>query len=198
MALTQYEISRRWRLGHPEQIRAKARRHYWRHREECVARSRAWRGANQVRVRQRSKAIWLKTTSDPVLFAVAHTKRRLYHERNREAVNARSKRWRENNPERVRALGRVKTARRKARKLAASGNFTKQQWLWRFQVYGERCAYCHCPLTIEQAQAEHRIPLNHGGTNWPANLVPACRKCNRAKSDKMPLGRFRARLLEVL
>jgi 5-methylcytosine-specific restriction endonuclease McrA len=35
------------------------------------------------------------------------------------------------------------------------------------------------------------IPLSVGGTNWPANLRPACRSCNSAKgasSDREAVG----------
>jgi 5-methylcytosine-specific restriction endonuclease McrA len=31
---------------------------------------------------------------------------------------------------------------------------------------------------------EHRIPLSRGGSNWPANLAPACKTCNSSKGTK--------------
>ncbi len=29
------------------------------------------------------------------------------------------------------------------------------------------------------------IPLSRGGTNWPANLRPACDRCNRKKRNQI-------------
>ena len=47
------------------------------------------------------------------------------------------------------------------------------------------CAYCKKPLTRAQVQVDHIIPLNNPlGQNNRFNLVAACAKCNRDKSDK--------------
>lgn len=47
------------------------------------------------------------------------------------------------------------------------------------------CAYCKRPLTRSQVQVDHIIPLNNPlGRNNRFNLVAACAKCNRDKSDK--------------
>jgi hypothetical protein len=43
---------------------------------------------------------------------------------------------------------------------------------------GWPCVYCG-----EEAQAvDHVVPRSRGGTDEPANLVPACRSCNATKS----------------
>jgi 5-methylcytosine-specific restriction endonuclease McrA len=49
-----------------------------------------------------------------------------------------------------------------------------------FERDGDTCHYC-------QNQAEtldHKIPFARGGTDDPANLVPACFTCNRRKGVK--------------
>lgn len=48
------------------------------------------------------------------------------------------------------------------------------------------CAYCHKPLLRSQVQVDHIVPLNNvAGRNARYNLVAACEKCNKAKSDKI-------------
>ena len=73
------------------------------------------------------------------------------------------------------------TARRRARKAGAAGTFTTEQWAARLDYYGGKCIYCG---TTDNIQIEHRIPLSRGGTNWPSNLIPACRSCNCKKNTK--------------
>jgi 5-methylcytosine-specific restriction endonuclease McrA len=43
------------------------------------------------------------------------------------------------------------------------------------------CAYCGG----EANSVDHVIPYAHGGTDNADNLVAACLRCNRAKSDRM-------------
>ena len=65
------------------------------------------------------------------------------------------------------------------------------------------CAYCHRPIIgKENVQVDHIIPLNNVlGRNARFNLVAACGKCNRAKSDKFD-GRvvegYVSKLLEII
>jgi len=33
---------------------------------------------------------------------------------------------------------------------------------------------------------DHVKPISKGGSNWPANLRPACEPCNLRKSDQWP------------
>lgn len=42
------------------------------------------------------------------------------------------------------------------------------------------CVYCGEPADT----ADHVIPVAAGGSNAASNLVPACRRCNREKSDR--------------
>ena len=55
---------------------------------------------------------------------------------------------------------------------------------------GERCAYRGEAGPLEP---DHRVPLARGGTNFIANILPACRRCN-AEKHTMTEDEFRARL----
>lgn len=46
-----------------------------------------------------------------------------------------------------------------------------------------QCVYCGEPGTDVELEIDHIIPVSKGGSNNFSNLVTACRKCNRAKSD---------------
>lgn len=51
---------------------------------------------------------------------------------------------------------------------------------------GWRCAYCGCELRAgENAQVDHLNPRHNGGGDDLWNLVAACDKCNRRKSDRI-------------
>jgi len=87
----------------------------------------------------------------------------------------------------------VKRAREqayRARKIAAAGSFTGAEWRALLGQCGNVCAYCRGPGPLE---ADHRVPLSRGGTNFIDNLLPACRSCNGRK-HKMTEDEFRARL----
>ena len=73
---------------------------------------------------------------------------------------------------------------RRARLLAAEGDHTEEGWIAKVNFHGWRCAYCGCELGVETLTRDHKIPLSKNGTNWLANLVPACHKCNSGKRDR--------------
>ena len=51
-------------------------------------------------------------------------------------------------------------------------------------VYIKKGNQCHyCKIRIANT-IDHVIPKSKGGNNWIDNLVPSCRKCNRAKGNK--------------
>jgi len=71
--------------------------------------------------------------------------------------------------------------KRRARTKNASSYATKEQIKARFDYYDNKCYYCGDSSNL---QVEHRIPLARGGSNWPANIVPACKCCNNKKYTK--------------
>lgn len=45
------------------------------------------------------------------------------------------------------------------------------------------CFYCGGRLTAEWSTVDHLEPLSRGGADVESNMVLACRRCNRRKSD---------------
>lgn len=86
--------------------------------------------------------------------------------------------------EAAKLVRRAATQRHRALKRSAKGTFTRQQWLDKCRYHGWRCYLCGTDLDIHTAQVEHRIPLSRGGSNWIANLAPACSRCNGAKGSQ--------------
>ena len=75
---------------------------------------------------------------------------------------------------------RVNRANTRARQFVAMGRLTYVQWCDIREMFDHACVYCDAkgvPLTID-----HLMPLARGGTNWPENIVPACKPCNDRKS----------------
>lgn len=105
--------------------------------------------------------------------------RNVEYERRRERLKAAQ--WRRENPERSRA----QVQRRGAREASAPGgsfNPRRADYKARVAFYGGLCAYCRGPFQV----LDHAIPLARGGTNHPANIRPACRRCNLRKHAKTP------------
>lgn len=113
------------------------------------------------------------------------------------AYKARKKAWRDRNIERVReqhrrsharysatAHGRAKIyecgATRRARQKNAPGTATADQIQARVAYYGGRCWICGAQANT----IDHVIPLAAGGSNWPANLRPACAPCNKQRGAR--------------
>jgi 5-methylcytosine-specific restriction endonuclease McrA len=154
------EASRKWREAHPDKAKEVSRKNHASHREDDKHRTAAFLLANPE-----YQSNWQK--------------------QNPEASKARWIRYHLNHPEQ----GHIDRARRRARKLQAQGFCTTQQWVDRVAYFGCRCFYCRRELTWEPKRPntvtqEHLIPLSRNGSNWPANLVPACLDCNLKKGKK--------------
>lgn len=54
-----------------------------------------------------------------------------------------------------------------------------------YEFFGGHCAYCGCPVDRELVEFDHFIPLKHGGTTHPSNILPSCTRCNRGIGGKM-------------
>ncbi|MEX2047650.1 MAG: HNH endonuclease [Chloroflexota bacterium] len=147
--------------------------------------------------RQRAYAReWLKRNAQKARDAVrrwgkAHPEqrraaKRLYYTRHREKHKTVMTAYHKAHPEVLRA----KSNAYRARAREAEGHFTSAEWRALVESHGGRCAYC---LVVAPLDVEHRIPLKRGGTNWIANILPACRPCNR-KKGQLTDEEFRARL----
>lgn len=100
-------------------------------------------------------------------------RRRRYAEDPKKILD-RYKRWRAANIEKARAYQRACDERRRG----APGDFSAKEWLDLVAQFGGRCAYCGAQSPLE---ADHRIPVSRGGTNYIENILPSCVRCNRRK-----------------
>ena len=101
--------------------------------------------------------------------------------RNRASANARSKRFRERHPDKMRAKSRVDAHQRRT----ANGEFTAQDIDLLYRSQRGKCWWCGKPLGAAY-HIDHRIPLVRGGTNAPENLCLTCPPCNLSKGAKLP------------
>ena len=46
------------------------------------------------------------------------------------------------------------------------------------------CIYCGHPVTLENMEVDHIVPLSRGGSNGFENKVCSCPQCNAEKADK--------------
>lgn len=117
-----------------------------------------------------------------------------WHARHREEHAAMNERWRRENRARHRELVQrwnlnhpqvlsAYRANRRARQRGAPGWATPEQIQARIDYYGGRCWMCRADFDA----LDHVKPLARGGSSWPANLRPACTRCNASKGDRWPL-----------
>lgn len=81
--------------------------------------------------------------------------------------------------------GRADAARIRAKRLGCEGSYSGEQLRELFVRQRGQCAECQIPLT-DKYEADHKIPLRIGGTNYIENIQILCRKCNRSKSCLNP------------
>lgn len=153
----------------PERQRAYAREWLRRNPEKAREAVRQWRVRNPELTRARRR-----------------TYRRTAYLRDAAKINAQKAAYLATHPE----VKRAKDHAYRARKIAANGSFTGAEWLELLSRSGYVCAYCGGPGPLE---ADHRVPLARGGTNFIDNILPACRSCNGRK-HKMTEEEFRRRL----
>jgi 5-methylcytosine-specific restriction endonuclease McrA len=160
--------------------------------------NKVYRTENPEKIREIKKAWCLKNPeklaeyrkragSYPVVYDP--NKARLYHEKNKDKLNARCRQWRAKNHAKARELeksyrlanpqvGRLQNQRRRALK-AQSGVYritTKDC----AKILSNPCFYCGS----QASHLDHVVPLALGGRHSLGNLVASCVKCNTSKNKK--------------
>lgn len=102
------------------------------------------------------------------------------YEKNRAVHLARAAQWAKMNPQSRAAIAN----RRRAREMAAAGDYTKSDVADILREFGRLCFYCGDPLT--KFHVDHFIPLVRGGSNARENLRLSCPSCNYSKSSRLP------------
>ena len=76
------------------------------------------------------------------------------------------------------------TNQRRARKLAAGGSHTEDEWQLLKAFYDYKCLCCgKCEPEIRLTR-DHVIPLTMGGADDIGNIQPLCARCNSKKNNK--------------
>jgi len=163
---------RRWRARHPEKQKAATYKWRVRHLKKWNAYQRKWRRRNRERTNPILRA------KRKLLGDAYNAKRRDYRRRNLNKLRKAARRYYWKNWQKKRVEHHAAVAKRKG----APGKYTQQEWLRLLAQYRYRCAYCNRKLTRKSASADHVLPLSRGGTNWIANIVPACLPCNQRKN----------------
>lgn len=165
------ESSSKWRLENREKHLENSRKWYEENRELAIARRTKNYKENCERERQARKK-WAAENPEKIRIAM-----RKQYLKNRERILANNKRWSLANPQASQAY----STNRRARKLQASGSFTKDQFIDLCEQYEQLCAYCG---KKDKLTVDHIVPLSRGGSNYIENIAPACGKCNARKYTK--------------
>lgn len=144
-----------YRLKNPEKCKEMNKKYFAENPEKKVHYSKKYRLANKDKLSANNKK---------------------YHLNNKERRYISGKQWRKNNPDRCRNY-RIS---RRAQKLA--NGIYKVSIKEIQKLYQSPCIYCGSSNLIE---IDHVIPISRGGQHSIGNLVPACKKCNRNKSNKL-------------
>lgn len=89
---------------------------------------------------------------------------------------------------------RARAAKRRARRVAASGSdLTDAEWHLILNAWA-RCAYCGADGAALQKDCV--LPISRGGRYTLENVVPACRSCNASKSNDEVTSWMRRRRLD--
>lgn len=168
------EYSAKWRAENAEYLKKAKSDYYQQNQERELAKMATYRDANRDKINA-----WHKEyrEANPELFK---TKKSKYYEKNKDRLKPQYKAYRDAHPE----YSRMSCHKRKGRLRNAPGTYSRKQFLEKVAYHGSRCYLCKKSLTVKELHMEHRIPISRGGSNWPANLAPACAPCNLAKGNK--------------
>jgi 5-methylcytosine-specific restriction endonuclease McrA len=147
-----------------DEHRRRARAEYRRNHDRHLVRGRARYAQHRRRLIAKSRA-WNVANAERFRENVRRSHRKHHVKR-----SAYMRKWYAENP-----------SRRWERRVGLAVGFcTREQLDARIAYYGHQCYRCFGPYDA----IDHVIPLAKGGTNWPANLRPICRRCNSRKHTR--------------
>jgi cytidyltransferase-like protein len=119
---------------------------------------------------------------------------RKWAENNKEKVSVQQRSWRLRNKDRVGANSR----RRRIMLNNSMGSHTEEEWLALKDRFGGRCAKCHVSegmllkmhgekdARFVHLHRDHVVPISKGGSDFIENIQPLCVSCNSSKHDESP------------
>ena len=176
-----------------QQMDADARARYYDTRKVYV---RQWKDTHHERARDlNAKSNASAKQRNPDYFKQYYAKHRelrssaaraWYHANSEHHITVVNK-YRERNPERMRAIGRKNASTRRARKLAQFVEVVDPRVV--FQRANGLCGICRGPVDpASRWEVDHVMPLVRGGTHSYDNVQLAHRSCNRRKHAAVPKG----------
>jgi hypothetical protein len=173
------------------------RRQWWRRnrkKQSIIDRRRAYRKKYRRKTKIRMRHWYVKNRDSIIRRVEARYRKKkrsinrhkaAWYIRNRTQHLHMQKLWRCNNRDVRRELAR----RRYARKKGCTIGDVRATAAFYHHVQSARVIKCHwCKRRVPRKQrtVDHVIPLCRGGKHCVTNLVPACRRCNCRKKDKLP------------
>ena len=76
----------------------------------------------------------------------------------------------------------LKSQKRRAKKALLPHDLTKEQWAETLKNCDYKCVYCGA----DWEHQDHFVPSSKGGGYTVNNVLPSCKQCNLAKSNKDP------------
>lgn len=85
----------------------------------------------------------------------------------------------------------VREQRSRAGRIGQAASLTFEEWVETLVYFGGKCAFfSDHPYEV----LEHFIPVSYGGGTTAFNCIPACRRCNATKNDRLPVDLHETRL----
>lgn len=162
----------RWAKKNPDRVKEQVARTYQNHLADRQTKMRAYYSENKV-VLLAQMAEYRRDHPDEI-----RTANQLYKQLFPEKVKASEQATRAKKPEQY----RIGYAIQRHKRRNAPGHCSPDQLQARIDFYGGKCWMCGAPWE----HIDHVKPISKGGSNWPANLRPACEACNLRKSDQWP------------
>lgn len=130
--------------------------------------------------RDKANGVTYKRTTEQIRQVATRQRRK-----NRQVYNTYQQKYQQRyrKTEKGLGLGRVGTARYRAKLRSAIGTHTPADIKRLFDAQEGRCIYCEVD-TLESYDVDHITPLSKGGRNDVSNLIIACPSCNRSKNDR--------------
>jgi 5-methylcytosine-specific restriction endonuclease McrA len=163
----------------PDAVRSYRQAYYKANKETAIERARLWGEANPER--QKASRLRSYQRNRSVRLAAARAR----HAANPEPFRAARRKWKRNNPHKVRAAYNL----RRSREIGAqSGDRRSYAAFIAWSRLANRipCYWCKRLTRKQNRHLDHVIPLAKGGADSVGNLCVSCPPCNQRKNAKMP------------